>query len=120
MKRLVYWFSYRKLLRNIKDMKIYDGRGKGIDVYECSNCGHKVYTYYKDKGVTPFNMSCTQCSGIMTHNKTINVAVLDTAPLPWLKPIPWVRPTFKQMLRLSPGMIEHVLNGGLILKTHLK
>ena len=39
---------------------------------------------------------------------------------PGIMPIPWLRPTFKQMLKLSPGMIEHVLQGGLVLKTHLK
>lgn len=113
MKRLVYWFRYRKLLRSIENMKIYDGRHKGIDVYECYDCGHKRYTYYKDKGVTPFTLSCPICPGIMTHTKTIRT----TSDL---MPIPWLRPTFKQMLKLSPGMIEHVLQGGLVLKTHLK
>lgn len=113
MKRLVYWFRYRKLLQSIGDMKIYDGRGKGIDVYECSKCEYKVYTYYKDKGVTPFTISCPKCSDIMIHTKTVGTT-------PGVIPIPWFRPTFKQMLKLSPGMIEHVLQGGLILKTHLK
>lgn len=114
MKRLVYWFRYRKLLRSIGDMEIYDGRHKGVDVYECDNCGHKLYTYYKDKGVTPFTISCPKCSDIMMRTKTVECAPGFT------KPIPWLRPTFKQMLKLSPGMIEHVLQGGLILKTHLK
>lgn len=113
MKRLVYWFKYRKLLRSIENMKIYDGRGKGIDVYECECCDHKRYTYYKDKGVTPFTISCPKCLGIMAHTMTIRTA-------PGIMPIPWLRPTFKQMLKLSPSMIEHVLQGGLVLKTHLK
>lgn len=113
MKRLAYWFRYRRLLRRIENMSIYDGRGKGIDVYECPKCGHKVYTWYKDKGVTPFTISCPKCSDIMMHNKTVRT-------VPGIMPIPWLRPTFKQILRLSPGMIEHVLQGGLILKTHLK
>lgn len=114
MKRLVYWFRYRKLLRNLEDMKIYDGRYKGIDVYECYNCGHKLYTYYKDKGVTPFIIGCPKCPDLMRHTKTVR------ATAPGIKPIPWFRPTFKQMFKLSPGMIEHVLQGGLILKKHLK
>lgn len=119
MKRLVYWFRYCKLLQSIGDMKIYDGRNKGIDVYECSKCGHKLYTYYKDKGVTPFTISCPKCSDIMMHNRTIRVAAPGIRSR-GITPIPWLRPTFKQMLKLSPGMIEHVLQGGLILKTHLK
>jgi hypothetical protein len=113
MKRLAYWFRYRQLLWRIENVKIYDGRNKGIDVYECSKCGHKLYTYYKDKGVTPFTISCPKCSGIMIHAKTVGTT-------PGVIPIPWFRPTFKQMLKLSPRMIEHVLQGGLILKTHLK
>ena len=113
MKRLEYWFRYRKLLRNIESMKIYDGRHKGVDVYDCYNCGHRLHTYYKDKGVTPFTIRCPKCSYIMTHTDTI-------LPWPGIRPIPWVRPTFKEMLRLSPGVIEHVLQGGLVLETHLK
>lgn len=105
-------------------MEIYDGRHKGVDVYECDSCGHKLYTYYKDKGVTPFTISCPKCREIMMHTKTIRVAAPGIRPPgirpPGITPIPWLRPTFKQMLKLSPGRIEHVLLGGLILKTHLK
>lgn len=113
MKHLVYWFRYRKLLRRIENMSIYDGRGEGIDVYECYGCGHKLYTYYRDKGVTPFIICCPKCPDVMRHNKT-------AVTVSGIMPIPWVRPTFKQMLKLSPEQIEHVLHGGLILKTHLK
>ena len=50
---------------------------------------------------------CPKCNNMMVHSKTIECE-------------PWLRPTFKQMLKLSPEMIEYVLGGGLILKTHLK
>lgn len=113
MKRLILWIKYRQLLRRIEKAGIYDGRGKGVDIYECSKCGHKVYTWYKDKGVTPFTIGCPKCHDIMMHTKTVGTT-------PGIMPIPWLRPTFKQMLKLSPGMIEHVLQGSLILKTHLK
>ena len=78
-----------------------------------TTCEYKVYTYYKDKGVTPFTISCPKCSDIMIYAKTVGTTLGVIS-------IPWFRPTFKQMLKLSPGMIEHVLQGGLILKTHLK
>ena len=39
----------------------YDGRGKGIDVYVCNKCGHKFYSVYRDRGVTPFTMACEGC-----------------------------------------------------------
>lgn len=110
MKRLVYLFRYCKLLL---DIKTYGSRYDGIYVYECLKCGHRIYTVYGDKGIMPFAISCSKCNNMMAHNKTIEGE-------PWIRPTPWVRPTFRQMLKLSPEMIEYVLGGGLILKTHLK
>ena len=104
MKRLVYLFKYCKLLR---DMKTYGSRYYGIYVYECPKCGHRIYTVYRDKGTTPFAMCCSERNNMMVHSKTIECES-------------WLRPTFKQMLKLLPEMIEYVLGGGLILKTHLK
>lgn len=110
MKRLVYLFKYCKLLL---DIKIYGSRYDGIYVYECPKCVRRIYTVYGDKGITPFAISCSKCNNMMAHSKTIEGK-------PWIRPTPWVRPTFRQMLKLSPEMIEYVLGGGLILKTHLK
>ena len=104
MKRLAYLFKYCKLLR---DMKTYGSRYDDIYVYECPKCGRRIYTVYGDKGTTPFAIRCSECNNMMVHSKTIEGE-------------PWIRPTFKQMLKLSPELIEYVLDGGLILKTHLK
>lgn len=100
--------QYKKLVAGIEEMEIYDGRHKGTNIYECYSCGRKLYTYYKDKGVTSFTVRCPKCLDTMIHINTIRAT-----------PIPWVRPTFKQLLKLSPEIIEHVLQGGLILETHL-
>ena len=113
MKKISYWFRYRKLLRGIADSKIFDGRGKGVDLYICDKCGERLYTRYEDKGVTPFSIACDSCKeGRMSHRE--NIASRD---VPWDYNIrPWYRPTFKEMLELPEWLIEHVLNGGLILK----
>ena len=74
---------------NNKRLDVYDGRGKGVDVYICQKCGAHILTRYKDLGVTPFIMNCR------------------------------VRPSFewlsKQRKKGRLGVIEHVLNGGLVL-----
>ena len=53
--------EYKELINNIESIPMYDGRNKGIDVYVCNKCGHKFYTKYKDKGVTPFVIKCRNC-----------------------------------------------------------
>ena len=30
--------QYKKLVESVEDMKVFDGRGKGVDVYICSKC----------------------------------------------------------------------------------
>lgn len=50
--------KFNRLLLSVDSMKIYDGRGKGVDQYQCEKCGAILYTRYGDKGVTPFTMRC--------------------------------------------------------------
>lgn len=84
-----------------------------MDLYICDECGERLYTYYKHKGVTPFIVPCHSCKqGSMVHRETVapwDVPVDRTA-------IAWYRPSFKEMLTLHEHTIEHVLNGGLILE----
>lgn len=88
----------------------YDGRGRGVDVYECSGCGGRFYTEYGDRGVTPFSMRCRECGvGLATHTDTLPSCLVDG------EVHRWVRPTLKEFLRMSPEMQDHVLNGGLVL-----
>lgn len=63
--------QYKKLVAGIEELKVYDGRGKGIDVYVCKRCNGKVLTRYKDKGVTPFIMRCPYCENWAQHVDTI-------------------------------------------------
>lgn len=34
--------------------------------------------------------------------------------------IKWIRPTLEQTMKFSEGLIEHVLNGGLVMETEIK
>lgn len=110
--------KYDKLVAEIESAKMFDGRGKGVDVYVCEKCAKQFYTRYKDKGVTPFTIRCRRdaCAATMIHRITISEAQAKNDGLVVHN---WVRPTFEQFLKLNEGAQEHVLNGGLMLEDEL-
>ena len=103
--------QYDKLVNEIEGIKMYDGRGT-VDRYICDTCGHMTHTTYKDKGVTPFTMRCDKCGGTMYHRKTFTK---ESVP-DWVEVKNWYRPTLDQTLKESQPVIEHILNGGLLLE----
>lgn len=103
---------YNEMVSTIEDANIYDGRGV-YNLYQCDKCDSFKMTLYGDKGVTPFMIGC-KCGGMMTHTKTYK-SISERVGF-----IKWVRPTLEQTLKLPEGMIEHVLNGGLVLESDLK
>lgn len=103
--------EYIKFCNEAESWKVYDGRGI-YDLYVCDKCHHKVVTTYADKGVTPFTMKCHKCDGFMTH-------VASNTFAPGGKVLKWVRPTYQQYCNLSPGMRQHVEDGGLVLENKL-
>jgi hypothetical protein len=111
--------KHDKLVAEIESMSGYDGRGKGVDVYVCEKCGKQFYTRYKDKGVTPFTIRCRRevCNATMVHRTTISESQAKNEGLVVHN---WVRPTFEQLLKLSEGAQEHVLDGGLMLDDELE
>ena len=44
--------KYDKLVAEIESARMYDGRNKGVDLYQCKDCGFQFYTRYKDKDST--------------------------------------------------------------------
>ena len=106
--------EYKVFCESVKDRPMYDGRGTGVDVYECNKCGKKMFTEYADKGVTPFCMPC-ECGGTMTHNETYcKVECYQRHGFKIIRK--WVRPTYDQFVKLSLGQQEHVMTGGLLLE----
>lgn len=101
--------AYDKLVREIEELRMYDGRGT-IDRYTCCECGNIIHTTYKDKGVTPFTIRCKKCGYPMQHTDTFFPPMKD------VKVLNWYRPTLKKTLKMPEGMIQYVLQGGLILE----
>lgn len=111
-----YKAKYEGMVNSIEAARMYDGRGKGVDVYVCNECGAVYYTRYKDKGVTPLTIHCRKCKmGTMVHRKTIPEYAGKG-----LEIHNWVRPTFEQFLKLNEGAKQHVLQGGLMLDEELE
>ena len=109
--------QYKKLVASVEGMKMFDGRGKGVDVYICEKCGRKTLTRYKDKGVTPFIMQCSHCDGYAKHVDTITEQEAELFRLVEnIRVQNWVRPPLWWLLKHNPGTIEHVLQGGLVLE----
>jgi len=111
--------KYDKLVSEIESKKMFDGRGKGVDVYVCEKCGKQFLTRYKDKGVTPFTIKCRRdaCNATMIHRGTISEEQANNESLVVHN---WVRPTFEQLQALNEGAIDHVLRGGLMLEDELE
>lgn len=111
MNRIDVEKRYAKMVSTIEKAKIYDGRGV-YDLYECEKCKHQKITLYVDKGVTPFMIKCV-CGNFMQHTKSYR-----SVP-EYVRVFKWKRPTLEQLMNLSNGLIEHVLNGGLVLDSDI-
>lgn len=117
LKRLMIRRRYRKMIAQVEDSKIFDGRNRGVDVYICENCGKKTLTRYKDKGVTPFIIRCRSCSGFARHELTVSEAEASWYACTGFTEVKnWVRPPLEWLLRQGQNTIDHVLDGGLVLE----
>ena len=111
--------QYKKMLKDSKNtIHVYDGTGT-VDVYICDkNPEHRLYTYYKDYGVTPSTIECKECrkkgeNHVMQHQKTLKCDSDKVrgrlADGYWYRPGLWYFLTHRYER-------EHLLDGGLILK----
>lgn len=113
--------KYDQMLKDIETSRMFDGRGTGVDVYICEKCGERFYTQYRAKGITPFTIECRFCkAAIMSHKTTISYTEWSKLEASGAKLHNWVRPTYEQMIKLSPDTQQHVLNGGLVLEEELE
>ena len=109
--------KYDELVAGIEYADMYDGRECGVDIYRCDKCGCNFFTRYKDKGVTPLTIKCRNCnSGTAFHEDSISEMIASSLGVIVHN---WVRPTFEQLMELDDCMVEHVLNGGLMLEDEL-
>jgi hypothetical protein len=99
--------QYAELMHDIKTNEYYNiDLTNRTNTYTCPG-GHITKTRDIDAGVTPFMHSCGTCGEIATSS-----FYRDTHPN--LEPTEeWYRPTLEEVFKLSEGLREHVLQGGL-------
>lgn len=112
--------KYKEMAEGIAESGVFDGRGSGVDVYTCADCGERFYTQYVDKGVTPFTVACRKCGGIARHDNTIRYSEWKALEYAGKVLHSWMRPNLEQFLKLRPAAREHVLKGGLMLREELE
>lgn len=96
-----------------KELLEYEFPNHGpINCYSCGSCHHITKTAHVDHGVTPFIIECEECGEEATSSfyrdlKPHNHATQE-----------WYRPTLEEVIakKDDEGWIDHVLNGGLILR----
>lgn len=101
----------------------------GRNVYQCAS-GHNTLTIHESRGVTPMFMECKVCSSRSTSmmysvsQEGTLINIRNTDPLPVDITERWIRPTKEQVWELQcrsqNWMVEHILNGGLILESELQ
>jgi hypothetical protein len=96
------------------DLDGYPGPG-ARNAYRCKECGRYSVTVHVDQGVTPLFLRCLRegCEG-----QSVSAMY---PPEPWPKGLgeathEWYRPDAKQMKKLTPGELQHVKQGGLLLR----
>lgn len=98
--------------------KVFDGRGKGVDIYICNVCHCETHTRYVDIGVTPFTIPCANkgCKGIMQHDHTLTEEQYTARYGDELETMEWYRPTYRGYTKQSDFTKQHIENGGLIMR----
>jgi RNase P subunit RPR2 len=104
--------EYKKLLTDVatKDFYKVDLTNR-VNCYVCTKCHRITKTIDVDAGVTPFIHTCGHC-GSDAHSTFYK----DIAP--HFKPTQeWYRPTLEQVLKMKGGLLDHILQGGLDVRT---
>lgn len=91
----------------------FNGSGEGfknverLNAYQCERCDSYAVTIDREPGVTPFITMCGNCGG----NAQSAMYRVGSHHLPTHE---WVRP--KPIEGLNAGTIDHIRNGGLIMR----
>lgn len=80
------------------------------NAYHCRDCGGSVHTIDADPGVTPFGIRCRACGG-EAQSRLYRVG-LDPDAVPW----EWFRPDASALADLPAHLMQHVRQGGLLLR----
>lgn len=106
--------QYNELLQNVDNNEFYTKKRIGrVNCYICSKCGHITKTRDIDAGVTPFMHNCEKCDSL-AESTFYNDVLIGTAPTQ-----EWYRPSLRECfkIRKNEALLEHILRGGLIVRT---
>ena len=87
-----------------------------INTYTCPTCGHRIITIDRDEGVTPMFVRCEgplRCDRDTLPGATSSMYRVAQTLTPTHE---WYRPSVKEMRGLSPSMIHHIRQGGLLIR----
>lgn len=95
------------------DLSGYPGPGD-VNGYRCKTCGQITTTVHVDQGVTPMFLACRATEGCDGTAVSFGYqAPADRLPAPSFE---WYRPTGRELARMSAAMVDHVAQGGLVLR----
>lgn len=102
-----------KVIEANKDIEVEPNR---VNCYVCPGCSHITKTIDLDVGVTSFLIPCEKC-GEMARSQFYHDLIPSIAPT-----MEWIRPSLQKVLkkRKDSGLMEHILQGGLSLRTIVK
>jgi regulator of RNase E activity RraB len=101
--------KYQKLIYEVSNNDFYKiDLSNRVNCYSCK-CEHITKTIDIDAGVTPFMFTCEKCGGD-AHSSFFKDIAPNQKPT-----FEWYRPDLKQVLKLrsKPGLLDHILSGGL-------
>lgn len=101
--------QYNKLMLDVKSNPYYtsvDLTNK-VQAYCCQE-GHITVMRVLDAGVTPMFYRCEHCNK-MASSVTTNLSKGEPSQ-------EWYRPSLKELLKVKPAMVDHVLSGGLMIR----
>lgn len=107
--------NYQKLMIDVQTDDYYKtDLASKVNCYSCTNCGHVTKTKDVDAGCTPMVIKCESCKAGNARSHFYE----DVAPEKEVTQ-EWYRPSLQETLKLrgkKSQLLEHVLNGGLLLR----
>jgi hypothetical protein len=93
--------------------KIFSGK---YNAYTCATCEKAFLTLDVDEGATPTFMRCLATEGCKGSAMSAGYPEGDPPEYMGDAIVHWVKPSAEELGRLSPGMVTHVKEDGLIAK----
>lgn len=92
----------------MKNLYVCIGESMGVGATSANGCGKAMWTIDREPGVTPFLAKCHHCGGF-AQSKSYRVPQDTVADYEWYRPDAFGPDD-------SVRVIDHVLNGGLLLR----